>query len=65
MFSDEFTDIESDARASVSTKKSSALFSRRDPYTEDEQRAIDQYGFLWPDYCVCVRPNEAQMVSIC
>ena len=64
MFSDEFTDLESDSRASVS-KKSSALFSRRDPYTEDEQRAIDQYGFLWPDYCVCVRPNEAQMVSIC
>lgn len=41
------------------------LFSREDPYTEEEQKAIDQYGFLFPDYCVCQKPFEAQMTKIC
>lgn len=33
------------------------LFSRTEPYNFDEQRAIDQKGFLYPDYCVCRRPD--------
>jgi hypothetical protein len=35
-----------------------AMFSRSEPFTEDEMRAIDQQGFLFPDYCVCLRPND-------
>lgn len=41
------------------------LFERTDPYTEDEQRAIDQQGLLFPDYCVCLRPNEVIAKVVC
>lgn len=41
------------------------LFERTDPYTFDEQRAINQKGFLYPDYCVCRRPDLIQTPMVC
>jgi len=41
------------------------LYSRVEPFTFDEQRAIDQKGFLWPDYCVCRRPDIFQEAAVC
>ena len=53
------------------TSKSSAFvagsyfFSRTEAFTEEEQKAIDQKGFLWPDYCVCMRPDLIQTPLVC
>jgi hypothetical protein len=41
------------------------MFSREEPYNFDEQRAIDQKGFLYPDYCVCRRPDLIQTPLVC
>jgi len=58
-FIDDYEDEEEDTTEAASDyyDENSWFFSRTDPFTEEEQRAIDQKGFLWPDYCVCMRPD--------
>lgn len=47
------------------TNSESPLFTRIDKYSIAEKKAINQYGFFYPDYCVCLRPNRKQEDKVC